>query len=427
MEPAWAPARSPETRQVWGQAAPELAAAMRAEAAELARGITEQIREVQPELIADPEDAAANRASNEATLVEMAAMLERGENPYGATLPEPTQAWALDSARRGRSLPGLMRIYRIGYGYVWNWALNRLRAEEGDGEGFAGAVELISEWLLAYVDGLVVLAEEAYGAERERWLRSSQAVRSETIAAILAADSVDRDLASSRLGYDLGRHHLALIAWRPDPGEEASRGEQMEAVLRGVVRSLTPGEPLVHPTGALSIAAWIGSDAPIDPVAPAAVGFDARTGVRIVAGNPGTGIEGFRRSHREAQAAHRIAMLGERESGSVLPYSEVEFAATATGDIAETWRFVQRQIGSLADGDRASGRLRATLHAYLGQGCSPGRAAAELGIHENTVRYRVRQCEDRLGRAVGPGDFDLQAALRLCEQIPALAGDRPPR
>jgi len=57
----------------------------------------------------------------------------------------------------------------------------------------------------------------------------------------------------------------------------------------------------------------------------------------------------------------------------------------------------------------------------LGQGCSHGRSAAQLGIHENTVRYRIRQCEDRLERTIGPEDFDLQAALVLVVAIPSLA------
>mgnify|MGYP000151953842 CR=1 FL=1 len=42
-------------------------------------------------------------------------------------------------------------------------------------------------------------------------------------------------------------------------------------------------------------------------------------------------------------------------------------------------------------------------------------AAAMLGIHENTVRYRIRQCEDRLDRPIGPEDFGLQAALVLVD------------
>ena len=56
-----------------------------------------------------------------------------------------------------------------------------------------------------------------------------------------------------------------------------------------------------------------------------------------------------------------------------------------------------------------------TLRAYLDAGGSHGRAAQKLGIHENTVRYRVRQAEEILARPVGPQDLDLRVALSLAD------------
>ena len=67
--------------------------------------------------------------------------------------------------------------------------------------------------------------------------------------------------------------------------------------------------------------------------------------------------------------------------------------------------------------DDATLRLRATLRAYLDEGCSFAAAARRLGIHEKTVRYRVRQCEEALARPVGEQSQKLAAALLLAETL----------
>jgi DNA-binding PucR family transcriptional regulator len=116
--------------------------------------------------------------------------------------------------------------------------------------------------------------------------------------------------------------------------------------------------------------------------------------------------------------ARRVAILLNRGPGSVTRYPEIALAALATTDLEQARNFVQRRLGPLAAADNTSVRLRETLRAYLDEGASHGRAANRLSIHENTVRYRVRQAEDLLGRPVGPGDLDFRVALELAEASP---------
>ncbi|HEX7610870.1 MAG TPA: helix-turn-helix domain-containing protein, partial [Solirubrobacteraceae bacterium] len=65
-------------------------------------------------------------------------------------------------------------------------------------------------------------------------------------------------------------------------------------------------------------------------------------------------------------------------------------------------------------GERASARLQATLHAWLR--CQGNRAATarSLGVHEQTVRYRMNQLRELLGEALADADarFELELALR---------------
>ena len=65
---------------------------------------------------------------------------------------------------------------------------------------------------------------------------------------------------------------------------------------------------------------------------------------------------------------------------------------------------------------------------YLDENLSPARAARRLGIHQNTVVYRVKQAEELLGHGAEQRRLPLGVALRLAEMVDALraaeAGER---
>ena len=69
-----------------------------------------------------------------------------------------------------------------------------------------------------------------------------------------------------------------------------------------------------------------------------------------------------------------------------------------------------------------AGRLRATVRVYLEENLSPARAARRLGIHQNTVVYRVKQTEELLGHAIEQRRLQLEVALRLSDMIDGLRG-----
>jgi DNA-binding PucR family transcriptional regulator len=48
---------------------------------------------------------------------------------------------------------------------------------------------------------------------------------------------------------------------------------------------------------------------------------------------------------------------------------------------------------------------------------SQARAATELGVHENTVRLRIRGAGEELGTALTERRTELLVALRLCEAL----------
>lgn len=82
-------------------------------------------------------------------------------------------------------------------------------------------------------------------------------------------------------------------------------------------------------------------------------------------------------------------------------------------------RYVAHYLGALIAEDRR-GMLRQTLLAYLASGGSPGDTAIQLGIHRNTLAYRLRQIRDLL-----PVDPD-QAAHRVGLHLALLGAELPP-
>lgn len=62
--------------------------------------------------------------------------------------------------------------------------------------------------------------------------------------------------------------------------------------------------------------------------------------------------------------------------------------------------------------------LRKTLSVYLGAQCEIARAASELFVHRNTVKYRILRCEEILGHAVNSPShsLNLRLALALSEE-----------
>ena len=72
------------------------------------------------------------------------------------------------------------------------------------------------------------------------------------------------------------------------------------------------------------------------------------------------------------------------------------------------------------------GTLRETLRAYLETGGSHAAASDRLGIHRNTMAYRLRRISELIGRDVGDSQswLTLHLALSASELLPVEADGR---
>ena len=103
------------------------------------------------------------------------------------------------------------------------------------------------------------------------------------------------------------------------------------------------------------------------------------------------------------------------ELSSFTRFEDVEIACLAAGRLGEDAlaAFVHRELGSLADREESAMRLRETLRTYWKHGGDAEATSRALNLHPNTVRYRIRQAEKKLGHPVHQRRVHAELALEI--------------
>ncbi|MGX6447702.1 hypothetical protein ACVU7I_06500, partial [Patulibacter sp. S7RM1-6] len=184
-----------------------------------------------PALDADPELAAALRASVDDNARLFVALARAELDVAGARLPAAAAAFVRLLVHRGVPVETLTLTYRVAHRAFWRAWVGELRGAVAEPAGLAAALEHGATSMFAFVDALGAEAQALYAEERGRWVRSADAVRGETIRGLLSGASVDPATAGRRLRYDLEREPLALVAWTPGPAP----GPALTGALRALV------------------------------------------------------------------------------------------------------------------------------------------------------------------------------------------------
>ncbi|MFC7502727.1 PucR family transcriptional regulator [Nocardioides sp. CPCC 206347] len=331
-------------------------------------------------------------------------------------LAQPEQNFRLvDSAHRlaaevaDRQVPLeiLIRFYRVAQQEVWGYA-REVVAEAPPGE-IDHAELLIHFWNRAgmWLDSSITASVDVYQAARSRVLAGAAAQRYESVRAVLAGELDDPREASSALGgYPISVHHTAFVLSVTDP----ERAGSLESLALELARHVGAANPLVVKPGGRQLWMWLGTrDAPdLSPLA-STTGGPGHESIAVGVGSSTTGIAGFAASHREALGALRVA-TPDAASWLTL-YTDVELPVLL-GCSPDVDRFVARQLGPLTEEDEGTQRIRETLSAYLDCGGSAEEASRLLVVHRNTIRYRLGQAEELLGRPIAKLSPQLSIALR---------------
>jgi len=322
----------------------------------------------------------------------------------------------------GRSLDALLAAYRVGARLAW-----RRFVEAGVAGGLSPpAIYTLGEAIFAYIDELSAESAEGYTEEQTAAAGESERRRRRLVRYLAQDPPAGQEAvrtAAAAAGWMLPRGDLAALA-----AATAQDGEPGEALLDSIAARLARrlGE------GAIGAEAFGAALVFVpDPDAP---GRRRRLAAAVeehpAALGPTVDWARSGASARRAIATQRLAATG-RLPGPAATTAAAEpgrpvrglvvaddhlahlLLAADPGVAADLAASRLAPLDALPDGPRA--RLRETLSAWLDRPGQVQAVAAALGVHPQTVRYRVRQLRDLFGERLEDPDarFELALALRL--------------
>jgi hypothetical protein len=397
----------------------EIVENLSAELDEVSAALTDTIHEHLDEL--DDDMRTWTLQSTRANLGVMVTLMREGADPRSVVAPPEAIGYAKEYVVRGLDFGLLQRAYRSAQGVFSGMILERLRQATDDPDHLADAMVFFNAWIFAWIEAIERQLTDVYMGEREQWVRGAAAMRAAEVRALLGGARVDVAEVSTRLGYDLDRFHVGYVVWN-ETAEDAPGGGhalfgEMEQVAAAVAESLGARSALTVAQGR-HLACWAGRHEP-QHLGDLRVPRGAGKGISVAAGTPAHGVEGFVLSHREALLARRVAQLRGDSRAARVTFPDLSLEALMVNDVDAARRFAERELGALAAADDATVRLASTLAVFLDEGASFVRAARRLGVHTNTVTYRVHRAEELLGHPVGERQLELRVALRLTRLVPA--------
>jgi PucR-like helix-turn-helix protein len=309
--------------------------------------------------------------------------------------------------RAGRSLDALLSAYRLGSRLAW-----RRFVEAGVAGGLdPGAIYALGEGIFAYIDEISAESAEGYAEEQSAAAGERQRLRRRLVR-LLAQDPPATEesilAAAAAASWPMPRTVAALVTAEP-PAEGTSAEAQADALAARLARRI--GEEAIG-AGierlALVLVPDAGAPARTRRLTSAARGRPAAVGPAVPLALAGQSV-------RRATATHALlaaGRLGDREFARAEEHLPALVIAADPALGAELAQQRLAPLQGLADGPRA--RLSETLRAWLDRPGQVQAVAADLGVHPQTVRYRVKQLRELFGDQLEDPEarFELGLALR---------------
>lgn len=256
---------------------------------------------------------------------------------------------------------------------------------------------LDTQWSLN--ERLMATMSAEYRAEFARLSLSHEQRRAQRVRRLVVGgdpvelDDVDYDLCDS--------HHTAFIVV----------GSRAREAVRAVA-SRCDMKLLAFPHGENTMWAWLGgesklviSDIDLQSVAALEAG-----GTLLAIGESGWGINGWRLTHHQAQAALLVALhTGQK----ITRYAEAMFLAAALQNETLARSLEALYLSPLTVQRDGGTTWRDTLYAYFKAESNVATAATAIGVDRHTVLRRLRSIESALGQHINTCQAELEVALRL--------------
>ena len=379
--------------QPWHELTPGIAAVLRPTLAEVADEIIEAVRTVPA--YARPMEGpfgAGIRAGVETALRNFLDEIETGGQVQRS---EVYTALGRGEMRAGRSLESLLSAYRVGARVAW-----RRFAAAGVAAGLEpDTLYLLAESIFAYIDVLSSESAEGHALEQSAAAGEAELRRRRLVRMLVREPPAEQsaiEAAAVETGWPLPRS-LAIVA--------------ISGPRREVAAMHLPADAIGETIGELSCAVMPDPDGPGRRAAieRAIVDAGATAGLGTTVEWPDAAV-----SFARARAALELA----DGSPALISAGENAGALLLRSDRGLAEELARQRLAPLAElSGRARSRLLETLVVWLAEQGRLGPAAARLGVHPQTVRYRVARLRELFGDALDDPDqrFWLEVALRAGE------------
>jgi len=307
-------------------------------------------------------------------------------------------------ARSGRSLDELMGFYRLAGQMMW-----RRVAELGTAQGVR-PVDLyrLAETGFACVDEISTQAAAGFAEEHSLRSGAAHSRRSEFVRLLL------RDPRPSVQALQ-DAAAVAGVALSPTVALFVGPGERYEAFARSARDQTVLGPREGEFVGAL-----------FDPEGPGRrerlATAAQRTSTALALG-PAVPLARARESLERARALLGLMLAGLAGDGGLVSADEHRLELLLSAEPRLAAEFSERRLAPLARvaGAATRANLALTLRAWLRAPGQRKTIATELGVHPQTVRYRMARLRELFGTDLDDPDgrFELELALRLQSFAPA--------
>lgn len=254
------------------------------------------------------------------------------------------------------------------------------------------------------LERLIAAIEHDYDEAHESLARSPEQRRAEIVQRLLAEEPVEfAELAELKYEFH-SVWHLGMIATGTGAQEVLSR---VKTDLGCMLLQVSGGNGTVW--------AWLGASRKIKAADVERLSSASQVAWESLAiGGLGKGLDGWRRTHREAMGALPRALGGPEK---VVRYVDAPLLAAALeNDTLAAWlREFLNPLRSRPDGGVG---LRQTLRAYIDAECNRSSAASMLKVRRQTVTSRLGIAEQLLGRQLRTCLAELDIALQLLDLVP---------
>lgn len=321
-------------------------------------------------------------------------------------------------AHQGMPLPSVLAAVRVGSQALWRSMLTGL-ADDADLRD--GLLYTVSPYLLEHFDAVAQTMSSAYLDEQYRRTRGQETLRRELLGLVLRApgDTAAFQRVCEALGIDATIPRVALVMDVALPNVFPSRTDiLLGQIVIGIARQLKmASDELVYMMLKDKLVVWVPTHRGDSVLSTERQLLGLGQGIvrtvpevtSIGLGLSNAGASGWADSADEGFKALDAGMRSRRD-GLVHPYSEI-----AVTDGVLRAPNVLRYLNALLERLTLEPELLTTLTAYFDQAQHRRRTAAALGIHPNTLNYRLDRVEKILGARLDEASWTarLDVAIRL--------------